>query len=80
MTGRELLKESPIMIQGNFVFVFFLVSLSAAIGTFTEQENRVNRIHVHPRDPRNPCSRSFAPVYTLRGGGLKSICFKKKSP
>jgi hypothetical protein len=40
-----------------------------------EHENRLNRIRVHPRNPR---SISFAPVYGLwGGGGLERIKFKK---
>ncbi len=36
-----------------------------------EHENRIDRIRVHPRHPRNPCSISAAPVHALGEGKLK---------
>lgn len=38
----------------HYVFSFLIV-----------HENRFNRIRVHPYDPCNLCSMSFAPVYTF---------------
>jgi hypothetical protein len=46
--------------------IFLSVNSPRSILFLIEHEKRINRIRVHPCAVCNPCSMSFAPVYTLR--------------